>query len=70
MILASHGEGLLTESRYRQAGSGIEGCGAAGPTATGPTTAGSSDGATLAPATPILQELTSNPIPAGGATAK
>ena len=70
MIPASHGEGFLTESHYRQAGSGIEGCGTTGPTATGPTTAGSSDGATLVPATPILRESASNPILAGGATAK
>ena len=60
MILASHGEGLLTEGCYRQAGSGAESYGAAGFNITG-----SSDGATLAPATPILWESASNPIPAG-----
>ena len=70
MILASHGEGLLTESYYRQAGSGAEGYSATGPTTAGPTAAGSSDGTTLAPATPILWESASNPITAGGATAK
>ena len=75
IILASHREGHLTESRYRQAGSGAEGYGAAGSNAAGskvtsPTAAGSSGGATLVPATPILWESASNPIPAGGAAAK
>ena len=65
LILASHGEGHPNESCYRKACSGTAGSGAAGPTATG-----SSDGATLVPATPILWESVSNPIPAGGATAK
>ena len=70
VILAFRGEGPLTESCYRQAGSGAEGCSATGPTTAGPTAAGSSDGATLAPATPIHWESTSNPIPVGSATAK
>ena len=70
MIPASCGEGLLTESCYRQAGLGAEGYGAAGFNSAGPNVAGSSDGTTLVPATPILQELASNPIPAGSATAK
>ena len=74
-ILASRGEGLLTESHYRQAGSGAEGYGATDSNATGfnitgPNVTGSSDGATLVPATPILQESATNPIPAGSATAK
>ena len=63
-IPASHGEGLLTESHYRQAGSGAEGYGVTGSKATGfnvagPNIAGSSDGTTLAPATPILWESAS-----------
>ena len=74
-IPASHGEGLLTESCYRQAGSGAEsygttGSNAAGSNIAGPNVTGSSDGATLVPATPILWESASNPIPVGGATAK
>ena len=70
MILASCGEGLLTESHYRQAGSGTEGYSTTGFKVAGPNITGSSDGATLAPATPILRESASNPIPAGSATAK
>ena len=70
MIPASRGEGLPTESRYRQAGSGAAGSGTTGPNIAGPNATGSSDGATLAPATPILQELTSNPIPTGGSAAE
>ena len=54
-IPASRGEGHPNESRYRKAGSGAAGSGAAGPTA-----AGSSDGATLVPATPILQAAASS----------
>ena len=74
IILASHGEGYLTEGRYRQAGSGYEGYGTTGSNAVGskitnPTAAGSSDGATHVPATPNLRESASNPIPAGS-TAK
>ena len=54
------------------AGSSAEGYSTTGFYATGsevtsPTATGSSDGATLAPATPILQESTGNPISAGGA---
>ena len=64
-IPASHGEGHPNESHYRKAGSGAAGSGAAGPTA-----AGSSDGTTLAPATPILRESASNPISTGSATTK
>ena len=70
MIPASRGDGLLTESCYRQAGSGTEGYSAAGFKVAGPNVAGSTDGTTLVPATPILQESASNPIPAGRATAK
>ena len=49
MIPASRGEGFLTESHYRQAGSGTEGYGTTGFNATGfnvtgPNVAGSSDG--------------------------
>ena len=54
----------------RQAGSGAEGYGATGSNVASPTAAGSSDGTTLAPATPILWESASNPIPAGSGTAK
>ena len=39
------------------------------PEVTSPTATGSSDGTTLAPATPILWELASNPLSAGGAVA-
>ena len=70
MILASRGEGHPTESHYRQAGSGTAGSGAAGSNVVGPTAAGSSDGTTLVPATPILRELASNPIPTGGSAAE
>ena len=79
-IPASHWEDLLTESCYRQAGSGAEGYSTAGSNTAGsndagsniagPNIAGSSDGATLVPATPILRESASNPLPAGGATTK
>ena len=56
------------------AGSGAEGSGATGSYAisskvASPATTGSSDGATLAPATPILQEFAGNPISAGSAAA-
>ena len=56
------------------AGSGAEGYSVTGSYAvsskvTSPTATGSSDGATLVPATPILWELASNPISAGGAAA-
>ena len=70
MIPTSCGEGHPNESHYRKAGSGAVGSGTASPTTAGPTAAGSSDGTTLAPATPILWESASNPIPTGGATAK
>ena len=56
-IPASRGEGLLTESHYRQAGSSAEGYSATGSNTTSsniasPTAPGSSDGATLVSATP------------------
>ena len=56
------------------AGSGAEGYGTTGSHTVGskvtsPTATGSSDGATLAPATPILWKSACNPISAGGATA-
>ena len=74
VILASHGEGYLTEGHYRQAGSGDEGYSTTGSPTIGskvasPTATGSSDGATLAPATPILWESAGNPVPAGSAAA-
>ena len=82
MTSVSRGEGLTTESccepagsdaaDSRVAGSGAEDYGTTGSyvigsEVTGPTTTGSSDGVTLAPATPILWESASNPISAGGA---
>ena len=85
MIPASRGEGLTTESCYKPAGSGaadsrvtdssvadssVMGSSTAGSSIAGSGTEGSSDGAPLVPTTPIFQELASNPIPAGGATAK
>ena len=54
MILASHGEGLPTESCYRQAGSGAADYGAAGSNIAGPNATGSSDGP------PLCQPLTSS----------
>ena len=45
MIPASCGEGLLTESHYRQAGSGAVGSGTVDPNVAGPNATGSSDGA-------------------------
>ena len=68
--LHPHDTGLPNEICYRKARSGAVGSGATGPTTADPIAAGSSDGATLAPATPILWELASNAILAGGATAK
>ena len=68
----SRGEGLTTDSP--PAGSGAEGPSTTGSYAVSskvasPTATGSPDGATLAPATPILRESVSNPLSAGGAAA-
>ena len=64
---ASCGESLTTDSP--PAGPGATGSYAVGPEFASPTTTGSSDGATLVPATPILQEWAGNPLSAGSAAA-
>ena len=70
MILASHEEGLQNESCNRKAGSDAVGSGTAGSNIAHPNATGSSDGTTLAPATPILWESASNPIPTGSSAAE
>ena len=70
VIPVPHGEGLPTESCYRQAGSGTAGYGAVGSNVTGPSTSGSSDGATFVPATNIFQGSARNPIPTGSSAAE
>ena len=69
---ASHGEGLTTDSPPVSSGTedpSTTGSYAIGHEITSPTTTGSSDGAILAPATPILRESAGNPLSAGSAAA-
>ena len=69
-VPTSRWEGCPIESHSGQAGSGAVGSSITGSIVAGSGTAGCSDGAPLAPATPIFQGSAGNPIPAGGSAAE